>query len=129
VRRAGAAENDLDDHGGSGGGYEPQAKAAGERESGTGRHRRPSQQALSDEEPSALVQELDRRRTTGEAGSGTDRIERLRGRKHYRHESTTAIFRRARAVNDADEVAPAEAGSDPAGADSDADDALEPRDG
>ena len=92
VERSEPSENDLEDNGNA-----PYRGTARRRRRQTDIDRSPPERhhPIGDEDPPPeLVQELDRMRTTGDAGHGTDTLRRLRGQKHYKEDPSTAFHRR-----------------------------------
>ena len=95
LRQSGRSENDLEDHGGDGGALErrrprpaPPPEPPSQSTGGGGNGR-------DEDTTPLLVQALDRMRTTHESAVDAERIQALRGLKHYREDpQTTGFFRR-----------------------------------
>lgn len=105
IERLQPGENDLE--GESGLAQQDGRRRSSDQQESTTR-RRVAGVVIQSEESTPLVQTLDRMRSTGDAGSGTERVRRLRGQMHYRDDPTTAFHHRlsqaeslARAARDA----------------------------
>ncbi len=93
LRESAASENDLEDHGGDGGALMPRRRKP-RAEDRQPRAPDPAPEGDEDNTP-ALVQALDRLRTTHEGSHvDTDRIQALRGVRHYAEAPETRGFRR-----------------------------------
>ncbi|MFW5751043.1 MAG: hypothetical protein ACOCZK_05275 [Planctomycetota bacterium] len=100
LRESAASSNDLEDHGGDGGAGGALVPRRRRRNPDGGEPRRPDSARPSESDPDtdttpALVQALDRLRTTHEGSQvDTDRIQALRGVRHYAEAPETRGFKR-----------------------------------